>query len=102
MPVLLLNFWLNLQEMSLKYLRRDESKLVQAAALTPLIVLLEPNMTHSKSPTFAVNQELTSMLMLEFRKSKASATCKSSFVVLLVLYCLKAVFGFKVQGIHIP
>jgi len=92
LPVLLLIVWLKLQEKSLKYLRRDDSKIVQAAALTPLIVLLESNMTHSKPATFAVNQELTSTLMLEFRKARASATCKSSYV----LSNVKAVRGFRV------
>lgn len=88
---LFLIVWLKLQEKSLKYFRRDESKGAQAAALTPLIVLLESNVTHLKPASFVVDQELTSMLMSEFRKAKATATSKSSFIDLLVLRCLKAV-----------
>ena len=78
--VILLNFHLKLQEKSLMYFRRDDAKAVQAAALTPLIALLESNMTHLKPATFAVNQELSDMLVREFRKTSRNGTCTSSFI----------------------
>lgn len=72
-----MNWWpiSDVQEKCLKYFRRDEAKSVQAAALTPLIVLLESNMALIKPVNFSVDWGLASMLMVEFRKAKTNGTC---------------------------
>lgn len=72
-----------LKEKSLTFFRREDSKSVQAAALTPLIVLLELNMARLKPAMFAVDQELSTLLMLEFRKAKTNSTLKANIIQLL-------------------
>lgn len=75
-----MNWWQisDVQEKCLKYFRRDEAKSVQAAALTPLIVLLESNMALLKPVNFSVDWGICSMLMVEFRKAKTNGTCTCS------------------------
>ncbi|KAL2645174.1 hypothetical protein R1flu_012761 [Riccia fluitans] len=71
------------KEKCLLVFRRDDSKSVQAAALNPLLSLLETNITRNNPSVVNLDWMFGEVLLKEYRKAKTSGTLRSNILVLL-------------------
>lgn len=71
-------FECNPQENCLLIFRRDDSKAVQAAALSPLLSLLETEITRKHITVANLDWTFGEVLLIEYRKAKTSGTCMQS------------------------
>ncbi|KAL3698516.1 hypothetical protein R1sor_012592 [Riccia sorocarpa] len=71
------------KEKCLLVFRRDDSKAVQAAALCPILSLLETDITRNTPSVVNLDWMFGQMLLNEYRKAKSSGTLRANILVLL-------------------
>jgi hypothetical protein len=74
------------QDRCLSIFRREDSRSVQAAALAPLLSILELSMEEGEDLDFSLDWTCAESLLVQYRKAKTSGTC-----ILLTLFQHSAV-----------